>query len=101
MVAHFRPAKTQRQDGSVFHQTAVAADGKGFPDLVLVNTGTVLFVELKTETGRLSPDQLRWEEALRMADANYEVWRPSDWPNVLSILSTTWGPNGPIQRRVG
>ena len=40
VVAHFRPARTAH--GWV---TPVSADGKGFPDLVLVGRGRVVFVE--------------------------------------------------------
>ena len=54
------------------------SDGKGFPDLCMAHpTKGVLFVELKTETGRLSPDQIKWAEALKANGIEYYVWRPS------------------------
>lgn len=78
MVAHFRAAQTQ-----IGWRTPVAANGKGFPDLVLVHPrGGVLFRELKSEKGRLSPEQVQWSVCLELAGANYAVWRPSDWPAV-------------------
>lgn len=49
----------------------------GFPDEVLVRE-RILFVELKTETGKLSPLQLHWLEKLRKAGGEVYVWRPRD-----------------------
>lgn len=82
-VAHFRPALTR--DGRVI--TPVAADGAGFPDLVLVHPdGHVLFRELKTDRGRVAAHQQAWGEALVEAGADWAVWRPRDWPLVLEQL---------------
>jgi hypothetical protein len=87
-VAHFRRSKTQRADGSVFHQTAVGADGKGFVDLVLVHpVGGVLFVELKAQKGRLSPEQVEWSNRLSRAGAKWHCWKPSQWKHVVDVLS--------------
>lgn len=44
-------------------QALQMGDG-GFPDLVLARDGVVLFLELKTEAGRLSYDQERWVSAI-------------------------------------
>lgn len=73
LVAHFRPARTEKG-----WRTPVAADGKGFPDLVLVRD-RILFVELKSEKGRLSPDQALWQEWLTEGDGDHRVWRPRHW----------------------
>ena len=74
-VAHFRPARTQQG-----WRTPVAADGKGFPDLVLVGL-RVAFIELKSDKGKISGDQQRWLTALGEHSANVDVtvWRPCDW----------------------
>lgn len=81
-VAHFRPAQTR--DGRWL--TPVAADGKGFPDLVLARED-VLFVELKADKGRLTDDQTIWLNRLEEAGAHVRVWRPKDWPDIETTLT--------------
>jgi hypothetical protein len=72
-TAHFRPALSQ----SGRWHTAVAGDGKGFPDLVIVGPGGILYRELKTDVGRLSPEQVVWLRKLAVvSDAG--TWRPAD-----------------------
>lgn len=72
-VAHFRPARVLR-NGKETWETPVAADGKGFPDLVLAKNGVVLFRELKTDTGTVSDEQRVWLKA-----TGGKVWRPRMW----------------------
>ena len=74
LVAHFRPA--QIRPG--VWVTPVEADGAGFPDMVIVGPGGVLFWELKSATGSASADQTRWLSALRDAGAMAWVVRPRD-----------------------
>jgi hypothetical protein len=86
MVAHFRPGLTQAGTW----RTAVAADGKGFPDLVLAHRDRgVMFVELKAEKGKLSAEQTAWGLRLAAAGATWHVWKPSDWPIIESTLKGT------------
>ena len=75
-TAHFRPAQTSQG-----WRTAVSGDGKGFPDLVLVNAqmGECLFVELKSERGDMTDEQKAWLAALRSAGQRAYVWTPSQW----------------------
>jgi hypothetical protein len=51
----------------------------GFPDLVLVAGTRVLFRELKTQKGRIRPEQQTWIDRLAAAGADVAVWRPLDW----------------------
>lgn len=73
-VAHFRPALTSHG-----WRTAVEADGAGFPDLVLVRRQLVVFAELKSDRGTLTPGQREWADALTEAGQEMFVWRPRDW----------------------
>lgn len=53
--------------------------GAGFPDLVLLHerTGELLFVELKTSSGRVSMAQQTWLDALQRGGHDARVWRPA------------------------
>jgi hypothetical protein len=68
-VAHFRPAQTARG-----WRTAVEADGKGFPDLVLTRGGRVMFRELKCNGGKASPEQEQWLRDLTAGGQDAGVW---------------------------
>jgi hypothetical protein len=60
----------------------------GFPDLVLAHPKRgLLFVELKTDTGRLTKDQDRWRLVLLRAGADVRVWRPRDWDEIQATLT--------------
>jgi hypothetical protein len=73
-VAHF--ASMKGHDG--IWRTPAQADGKGWPDLVLVRE-RVLFVEVKGDGDRLRHEQETWLSALRMAGQEVRVWTPDDW----------------------
>ena len=85
-VAHFRSVRVQRADGSYYYATPVAADGEGFPDLVLVRD-RVVYAELKAQRGQPRPDQRVWLDVLASAGAEAYLWRPSDWPDIERILA--------------
>ena len=82
--AHFRPAETARG-----WRTPVSGPlGKGFPDLVLVHPGRrrLMFVELKRDGAKLTPDQERVFEAMRMS-AEYAIWHPAYFEHIARALS--------------
>jgi VRR-NUC domain len=66
----------------VYHTFDSRRSEAGFPDIVCVRRDRVLFIELKTEKGRLSEEQERWLSALGLAGAEVHCWRPSDWPAI-------------------
>jgi hypothetical protein len=66
-------------DGVSFHVRDMRGSDPGFPDLVIVLlSGKVLFRELKTATGKETPQQLAWRARLRKARQDVGVWRPAD-----------------------
>lgn len=85
-VMHQRPA--QVRPGRWV--TPVTGD-VGFPDLVLAHiTRGVIFAELKTAIGKVSPEQRAWHDVLRAAGCEVHIWRPSD---IASIRTRLLGDN--------
>lgn len=70
----------------VWHDNDSLRNDAGFPDLVLVREGRLIFAELKTETGRIRTAQHAWLSLLKHTAAEVYVWRPSDWPLVEATL---------------
>ncbi|MDQ3273527.1 MAG: VRR-NUC domain-containing protein [Actinomycetota bacterium] len=64
-----------------YHTHDSRRSDKGFPDLVVVGPGGVLYRELKDETGVVSPDQVEWLVRLVEAGVDAGVWRPTDLVN--------------------
>lgn len=76
----------------VYHTRDSRGSDGGFPDLVLVRGGRVVFAELKAASGRTTPDQDRWIGKLMRTPAEVYLWRPGDWPLVEEILSSEVRP---------
>ena len=77
---HQRPARTSRG-----WRTAISGDA-GCPDLTCVRGDKILWLELKTEKGRLTQEQAKWLAALGSAGGSVHVVRPSDWPMLEELL---------------
>ena len=58
----------------------------GFPDLVLVRE-VVLYRELKSEKGRVTPAQRKWGDALLTAGQDFKIWRPALLPAIYKELN--------------
>jgi len=72
----------------------------GFPDLVLVKPPRLIFAELKSEKGRLTPAQRRWLARLRECRGiEVYLWRPRDWNSIVETLARA--PVIPPYRGVG
>lgn len=67
-------------DGLVFHPRFSVGSEAGWPDLVLIRLRDqrVLFRELKSDRGRVSPRQTAVIGLLRAVGLDAGVWRPSD-----------------------
>lgn len=61
---------------------------KGFPDWTICNPAQkrIIFVELKSETGKLSKEQIFWGELLQACGIEWYCWRPSDYEIAAKIL---------------
>lgn len=76
-----------------FHVHDSRRSNAGFPDLVLVRpsrggrVGRTLFVELKTEKGRLRVEQVAWLADLAAAGQEAYCWRPSSWDDIERLLA--------------
>lgn len=77
----------------VYHVNDSRRDAPGFLDLWCVgkpggpNAGRLIVIETKTETGRLTPDQLVWLGALeQVRTVQVATARPSDVDRVLDLL---------------
>uniref|UniRef100_A0AAU2V6W4 VRR-NUC domain-containing protein n=1 Tax=Streptomyces sp. NBC_00003 TaxID=2903608 RepID=A0AAU2V6W4_9ACTN len=77
-----------------YHTADSRRSDAGWPDEVFGHAGRqrTLFVEFKSDIGRIRPAQRVW--LAHLADCGFEVavWRPGDLPTVLRVL-------GPAQQR--
>lgn len=62
---------------------------KGFPDLFLANAEQrrIIFAELKSEKGRLTPEQEEWLNILKACGQEVHLWRPADIEEIAATLS--------------
>jgi len=61
---------------------------KGFPDVFLAHPiqKRIMWAELKSEKGKLSPEQEAWLQLLRDCGQEAYVWRPGDIEEIARIL---------------
>lgn len=72
----------------VYHTHDSRRSAPGFPDLVLVMPPRLVFAELKSEEGRIRPEQEAWLEALSGCTQPPEsyLWRPGDLQEIQEVL---------------
>ena len=81
-------AAAEVYDWYIYHNPDSWRSTAGFPDLVLIRPPRVRFLELKRQTGRLSPIQREVIAALEACPGvEVHVARPSDWEQVCSWLA--------------
>lgn len=71
----------------IYHTRDSRGSDKGFPDLVLVRPPYVVFAELKREGEKPTPEQQRWLDDLDNCGQAAYLWRPSDWDEILKVLT--------------
>lgn len=60
----------------------------GWPDLILVRDGELIAAELKTEKGRIRPEQAKWLSLLQEVEGiEVYIWRPSDFDAIHARLA--------------
>jgi hypothetical protein len=62
----------------------------GYPDLSLARAGVIILAELKTEKGKVEPDQALWLAAI--GPVHGRIWRPSDREAIVAELSHSATP---------
>jgi hypothetical protein len=78
---HVRPART-----AAGWRTPLQGDGQGWPDVFAVRGPRLIAAELKAERGQLGPGQAEWLAVLAAAGVETHTWRPSQWPEIESVL---------------
>lgn len=83
------------------HETDSRRSKAGFPDYCIVGPYGVLFLEIKADKGRVTPQQQAWIDDLTKAEPANDVDSqpcviayvayPKDWPKVLSDLKRIAG----------
>jgi len=72
---------------AVYHTYDSTRSAPGFPDLTLVRPKRLVFLECKTNRGRLSRDQLKWLELLHTVEVvACGISRPNNWEETLALL---------------
>lgn len=66
-------------DYHTYHTWRSDHSDAGYPDLHCVKGKRSVFMELKSQRGRLTLPQADWRQALQEAGHEHYVFRPSDW----------------------
>jgi hypothetical protein len=78
--------EAQRWGWRVYRAWLSIHNPKGWPDLVLCRPPDVLFVELKSATGKVTEEQGQWIRALQACGLYATVWRPGHLEEAYSLL---------------
>lgn len=84
----------KRHNWNCYHTHDSRKSAAGYPDLTIVRVGGPLFfAELKREGEHPTAAQMTWLELIRSAGIAAYVWRPSDWPAIVEVLSRAARPS--------
>ncbi len=79
-------ALAKRHGWKCYHPYNSRKSDEGYPDLTLARD-RIVWMELKTETGVVSAAQASWNEILLAAGEEAYIFRPSNWPEIVAILT--------------
>ncbi len=86
LVCEFRKARIKKGGVDVY-RTPFGANGVGMVDCIAVKPPRVLFIELKSNTGQASSEQVRWLLLLgKCSGIETYCWKPEDWPEIQKII---------------
>ena len=83
---------TARENGwLVYHTYDSQKSAPGYPDICMIKDGFIMFVELKTDKGKVTTAQRQWiEQFIRHQHhcKNFiiEIWRPHIWDEKKKLL---------------
>ena len=83
---------TARENGwLVYHTFDSRKSEPGYPDLCMIKDGVIMFVELKTDKGKVTTAQRQWIERLirhqyHCENLVVEIWRPHIWEEKKKLL---------------
>ena len=77
----------QMRGWRVHHNWTEMHSAKGWPDLVLCRGSRLIFAELKSETGKVRPEQETWLADLKLTGNEAYLWRPSDFNEIQEVLA--------------
>lgn len=77
----------------VFHNPDSRMVRAGLPDLILIHDKCVIFAELKTDGGRLRPDQVVVIRKLQAAGQHVFLWRPRHFNTIKNVLNHRLEPS--------
>ena len=84
----------QDRDWWVYHTHRSDRSEPGFPDLVLIHRTEprIVYAELKRIGGQ--PTYAQWWVLMRLQELGHEayLWRPDDWPEIVTVLDTRQTP---------
>lgn len=83
----------------VYHTRYSLGSDPGYPDITAVGHGTVLWLELKNERGRVTQAQEDWIVELQMAGQHARVVRPSDWDDLVRLVDGIVQRNATTEER--
>ncbi len=69
----------------VYHPWLSINSARGWPDLSMARERLV-FVELKSTTGKVSDSQRDWIDAINAAGGEAYAWWPKDWDEAVRVL---------------